>query len=592
MNLFGHRARRPAWIGIALVLTALAAGILIRLNRASPDGAVAPPDSTAAAPAETYSGPPWFRDLTTESGVNFICRNGEEADQFTILESLGGGVALLDYDGDGRLDLFFAGGGTFEGPSRTEIRGKPCALYRNLGNWKFQEVTAEAGLAGPWWYTHGIAVADFDCDGWPDLFVTGYGRQALYHNEPDSRGGRRFLDITKKAGLEDAGWSTGAGWADLDGDGFPELYVCRYTDWSFANNPPCAGQSPDTPRDICPPHRFTPLVHALYKNENGQRFRNIASESGFKPEGYGLGVVLADLNGDARPDIYVTNDMTRNFLYFNRGSGRLEENALAAGVAIDDSGRATASMGIDAADYDGSGRPSLIISNFQRELPSLFRNLGKERFYYQSQAAGLAALGRDNVGWGARFTDADNDGWPDLVLVNGHLFRRPAGASVKQKPLLLVNRENGGRRVFVDAGGRGGSYFNTSTVARGLAAGDLDNDGWPDLVVSHVNTPVTVLRNEAVERKNHWIGVRLLGRSHRSIVGSTITVTVGDRTLTAFAKGGGSYLSANDQRLLFGLGPTSQPVRVKVNWAWGKPEVWENLAPGQYHDLREGERSP
>jgi enediyne biosynthesis protein E4 len=580
--------RRPVRITVVLGLAILVGLAAYRFTR-SPltPGVPANPRSDEVSSGDAYSSPPWFRDITAETGILFTYRNGEEADQFTILESLGGGVGLFDYDGDGLLDIFLTGGGLFEGPAKNQLAGRPCRLCKNLGNWKFQDVTEAAGLDGPWWYTHGVAVADYDRDGWPDLFVTGYGRQALYHNQSDGKNGRRFIDVTEKLGLRDAGWTTGAGWADLDGDGFPELYVCRYADWSFANNPACPGQRPDVPRDICPTSRFQPLVHALYKNRNGLRFINTAGEQGFTP-GYGLGVVLVDVNGDGRPDIYVGNDMTRNFLFLNRG-GALEETGIKSGVALPDSGKPTASMGIDAADYDSSGRPSIFISNFQSELPSLFRNVGQGTFVYQSWAAGLAALDRNHVGWGTGFLDADNDGWPDIVVANGHVFRHPPGTTVKQRPMFLLNVELKEQRAFRDGGGRGGTYFQTPIVGRGLAIGDLDNDGWPDLVVSHINSPVAILRNQAAGiTPNRWIGFKLTGKQNRDIVGSSVTVETENGKFTQFVKGGGSYLSARDPRLLFGLGAAERVTRVTVRWSWGETRSWETPALGLYHELREG----
>jgi hypothetical protein len=532
--------------------------------------------------------------VTAGSGLHFTYRNGEEANQYTILESLGGGVALLDYDGDGLLDVFVTGGGYFDGPDRTQIKGHPCKLYRNLGNWQFQDVTEAVGLTGPWWYTHGVAVADYDRDGWPDLLVTGYGRLALFHNEPDGKGGRRFVDVTRKMGLRDESWSTSAGWADLDGDGFPDLYVCHYVDWSFTNHPICKGYVPGVARDVCSPQRFRPLVHSLFRNEKGQSFREVGAELGFKPEGCGLGVVLADLNDDGRPDVYVANDTNKNFLYLNRGRWKLEEKAVAAGVAMDETGHANGSMGVDAGDYDGSGRPSLWVTTFQHEQHALYRNLGRETFHHQSRAAGIAAIGLQYVGFGTGFVDVDNDGWEDLVIANGHVFLFPPGAPVQQRPVFFYNVEYQGRRFFQEASSRAGSFFQTPAVGRGLAIGDLDNDGWPDLVFSHTNTPVALLRNEAASAlaDRHWLGIRLVGSGHRDLAGSTVVVETAGRRLTRFVKGGGSYLSASDSRLLFGLGDSGQIDRVTIRWSWKDSQSWDRLEPDRYWELHEGEAQP
>ncbi len=554
-------------------------------------GSNANPPTIAGAHEDTRENQePWFRDVTADSGIEFVCRNGEEADQLTILETLGSGVALIDYDGDGLLDIFLVGGGFFDGPDKKTIQGAPCRLFRNLGGFHFHDVSKEAGFDSPWWYTHGVAVADYDRDGWPDLLVTGYGRIALFHNEPDGHGGRKFVDVSNQVGLHDDAWSTGAAWADLDGDGFPDLYVCHYADWSFRNHAVCVGQVPGVAHDICPPTRFSPQTHSIFRNVKGQKFVDATADFGAKASGYGLGVLAADLNGDGRPDIYVGDDMSRNFLFWNRG-GKLEEKALTAGVALDDSGRATASMGIDAADFDGSSRPSLVITNFQRELHSLYRNLGNEAFFYHSWAGGLAALPRAYVGWGTGFVDVDNDGWEDLVIVNGHLYRHPAGSTVKQPMLLLHNTEHEGMRKFMDVGKEAGSPFRTPIVGRGLAIGDLDNDGWPDLVITKVNSPAAILRNQGAKTRSdqNWLGIRLHGKDHRDLVGSAVVVENKPQPMTRFAKGGGSYLSANDSRILFGLGSAKEPRRVTVKWSWGGTQTWENLQPGRYYALNEGE---
>ncbi len=536
------------------------------------------------------SGPPWFDDATAGSQLDFTYRNGEEAKQFTILESLGGGVGLIDYDGDGLLDVFLPGGGTFDGPGRNQIQGHPCKLYRNLGGWKFRDVTREVGLERTWWYTHGVAVADYDRDGWPDLLVTGFGRIALFHNEPNGTGGRRFVDVTDLVGLKNDTWSTSAGWADIDGDGFPDLYVCNYCDWSFSNHPRCAGLVSGVVRDVCPPERFKPLVHALFKNEGGKKFRNIAAENGFAAKGNGLGVVLVDVNGDGRPDIYVANDATNKFLYLNRG-GKLEEKGLAAGVAVDDLGKYNGSMGVDAADYNGTGRPSLWVTNFQSELHALYRNDGGEKFQHASKTTGLESQSRTLVGFGTGFLDADNDGWEDIAVAHGHVLQFPPYKSpVQQAPMFLQNVSQDGQRAFRDISAATAPYFQIPTMGRGMAIGDLDNDGWPDIVVSHTNRPATLLRNVvAKQTPSRWLGVRLIGQGNRDVVGSTVTLDTDTRKLARFAKGGGSYLSANDPRILFGLGDRGVPGRLTVQWSWGKTQTWDGLEAGAYWELREGE---
>jgi hypothetical protein len=572
---------------VAVVAGAVAWWALAPLDSATTQrgGAEPEPEPQAEPP-----GPAWFRNVTPGSGIDFTAHNGKEAGQYAILETLGSGVALIDYDGDGLLDVFLAGGGYFAGPDTEQIKGHPCKLYRNLGNVKFEDVTAKVGLDKvDWWYTHGAAVADYDRDGWPDLLVTGYGRLKLFHNEPDGAGGRKFVEVTEKLGLVDDSWSTSAGWADLDGDGWPDLYVCHYCDWSFANNPVCPALTPKGTRDICPPQRFKPLSHVLFHNDRGAGFSRW-SALGPAAKGHGLGVVLADINGDGRPDIYVANDTSYNLLFMNRGFGRFDEIAHAAGVATDETGRPNGSMGVDVGDYDGSGRASLWVTNFFGEHHALYQNRGKESFLHQSQAAGIGAIGQHYVGFGTGFLDGDNDGWEDIVIANGNVFNLPDEAE-KQRPVLLQNVERNGRRYFREAGTRGEPFFRAPALGRGLAIGDLNNDGWPDLVFVHTNAPVVVLRNVVAEHAPaHWVGVKLAGRDKRDVVGSTVVAEAGTRKLTRFAKGGGSYMSACDQRILFGLGPADRVTRVTVKWSWGKEQTWEGLAPGQYWELLEGEK--
>jgi hypothetical protein len=569
-------------------------------------GPVDPPK--VEAKGEAPVGPPFFQDVTEASGVRHTYRNGEEAGHYAILETLGGGVALLDYDGDGLLDIFVTGGGGFEGPDKKTIIGLTSHLYRNLGGMKFQDVTKEAGLDGPQFYTQGCAVADYDRDGWPDLLVTGWGRVALYHNEPvdpkDPAKGRRFVEVTRQAGLNDDKWSTSAAWADLDGDGFPDLYLCHYVDWSFENHRRCGGYSVGVDRDVCPPKEFQGLPHLLYRNNGNGTFSDISKDAGLNLRGTldangkqaevgkGLGVVVADFNGDRKPDIYVANDTVANLMYWNRGKMKFEESGVPSGVALDDSGGANGSMGVDCGDYDRSGLPSLFVTNYEGEMHALYRNLGKrELFTFSTTVAGIAAIGQRYVGFGTAFVDVDSDGWLDLVAVNGHVIRHPAGAAgIKQAPVLLRNQGQGRFKAITP---QGGNYFKSDHRGRGLAVGDLDNDGRPDLVVNHVNEPVAVLRNIHGDagKKPHWLGLSLQGKKHADLVGTRVILECHGEKQTRFIKGGGSFLSSSDPRLIFGLGDHERIDRITIEWASGADQIIEgkDLAIDRYWSVREGE---
>jgi hypothetical protein len=583
---------RRFWLSAAF---ALAAGTLGGLLAVGLGGCAGEPTGPGAGTSGGQAGEPYFfEDVTDSSGLHAVYRNGEEAGHLTILETLGGGVALIDYDGDGLLDVFLPGGGSFGGPDKKQIQGQPCKLYRNLGGFKFQDVTAQVGLGRPWFYTHGAAVGDFNRDGWPDLLVTGWGQLALFRNDPadphDPTKGRTFTDVTAQAKLPAGLWSTSAGWADLDGDGYPDLYVCQYVDWSFDSNHPTDCSYDGRTRDVCPPRKFKPLPHKLYRNNGDGTFADVSREAGLRSDGRGLGVLLVDVNGDGRPDVYVANDTEDNFLYMNRGRPgqvRLEEKGLFMAAARDGNGASTGSMGVDAADYDRSGRPSVWVTNYENELHSLYKNDcagGREVFAYHSGPAGIAAIGRRHVGWGTGFLDVDHHGWEDLFIAHGHTLRFPTGgADRRQRPVLL--RNEGGR--FHDLSGRGGAYFHDKHNARGAALGDLDNDGRIDLVISHLNEPVVVLRN--VARAGRWLGVELAGKDGRDVVGARVALVAGGQEWTRHARGGGSYASSGDRRLVFGLGDVAGVDRVEVTWPGGRTQLWEGLGPGRYWRLTEGQ---
>jgi hypothetical protein len=569
--------------------------ILVLGGCSNPPAPPPPPDTEAAA------GPALFADVTVSCGIDFTYRDGQEAGLYAILESLGGGVGLIDYDGDGLLDIFLPGGGSL---SEESITGLPGKLYRNLGDWKFEDVTAAVMPEQTIFYTHGCAVGDYDCDGWSDLLVTGWGRVALYHNEPadpgDAAKGRRLVDHAEQAGLTPITWSTSAAWSDFDGDGYPDLYVCQYVDWSLEHNPRCKGYSSGVARDVCPPGEFTGLPHLLFRNHGDGTFTEIGKDAGLHVLGVtdekgnqvgmgkGLGVVAADFNDDQRPDLYVANDTVDNFLYLNRDRFKFEEVGLLSGVARDDRGMTNGSMGIAVGDYDHSGRASIFVTNYENEMHALYRNLGRDSFHHSTSAAGIAALGQKFVAFGTSFIDLDHDGWEDLLIANGHVIRHPVNTTLEQLPVLLQNRD--GNR-FQDISRRGGSYFEQKHIARGLALGDLDNDGRQDVVISHVNQPVAVLRNIADTAKRHWLGIRLSGKKNRNLAGTKVVVEAEGMRSTHFVTGGGSYLSAHDERIVAGLGSAQKVGKISVWWSHGTLQEFEEAggATDQYLRISEGE---
>ena len=611
------------------------AGVLLgigscRWSTSKPADPVSEPDGS--------SGPKLFREVTAESGVNFTYRNGEEADHYAILESLGGGLAVLDIDGDGLLDLFIPGGGHFDGPDKHQIKGNPCRLYRNLGNFRFEDVTSKWGLDKIDFYTHGAAAADYDNDGWPDLLVTGWHHLALFHNEPvrshaergNEKGqGRKFVEVSRQAGMPDGLWTTSAAWGDVDGDGYPDLYVCQYVDWSFEHNHPLNCTYNGHTRDVCPPKNFTGLEHKLLRNLGNGKFQDVSKEAGLRVArtdtefeqltwlsplsrerlkrdvrksdakfGKGLGVLMVDANCDGKLDIYVANDTVDNFLYINRstkpGQFRFEELGLASGTARDDNAAPNGSMGLAASDFDRSGKPSIWVANYENELHALYRNdcvwnpadHSKDciAFTFFTAPAGLAVFGRMTVGWGTGFFDIDHHGAEDLFLATGHATRVPKTSPRAQKPILARN-ENG---KFKDIVNQGGPYFDSWHVARGAVLADFDNDGRVDLAVIHTNEPVAIVRNEADTKGRHWLGIELAGKNHRDVVGAKIVLEAGGRKQTRFVQGGGSYASSSDRRHVFGLGTAEDIDKLTVIWPNGKKQSFVDLKLERYHRLTEG----
>jgi len=494
-----------------------------------------------------------FRDVTDVSGVHFIYRNDEEAERYTILESLGGGAGVFDFDRDGQEDLGFPGGGEFFGPK--ELRGLSFGLFRNRGAWKFASATENADVGHALRYNHGIAVADYDSDGFPDFVVTGYGGLQLFHNDGDGT----FEDVTLETALIDPLWSSSAAWGDFDGDGCLDLFAAHYVDWSFENDPDC---SFNDRREVCPPRRFDGLPSTLFLSDGQGAF----TSTRLKKDDKALGVLAADLDLDGDLDIYVTNDATTNDLYRNDGKAQFEDVSLVSGTSLSDRGTPDGSMGVEICDFNQDGLPDLWVVNYESETHALYQNEGDMFFRHVSQSAGISAIGGMFVGWGTNCVDLDRDGDEDIFVSNGHVIRHPTNAPLMQLPIILEGVE-GGR--FRAAPAPSAGYFAEQHMGRGSAAGDLDQDGDIDLVISRINAPVAILSNETT-RKGAWIGFDLIGTtSPRDPIGSILTVKTPLGKQTHHRKGGGSFASSNSRIVDFGLGDAASVESVEIRWPSG-----------------------
>ncbi len=520
---------------------------------------------------------PTFVDDARCRGLVFTFDNGSSP-KHQLPETSSGGVGILDFDGDGWLDVYAIQGGPFPpppGPLPFTDR-----LFHNRGDGRFEDVTVASGLAAfSGGYGHGVAVGDFDNDGRPDLFVTRWRSYALYHN----LGHGRFEDVTKRAGLGgERDWPTSAAWADLDNDGDLDLYVCQYVEWDAVNPPFCN-------YGYCEPRAFPALPDHVYRNDGGQ-FVDVTEQAGIVDrDGRGLGVVAADLDGDGKTDLFVANDSTANYFFHNRGSFRFSEQGLESGLAANAGGGYLAGMGVACGDFDGDGRLDLAVTNFYSESTTLYHNHGDGIFSDRSTAAGLAAATRNVLGFGLVALDANNDGRLDLAEANGHVNDyRPKISYAISAQLFLGD----GAGNLLDVSNRAGAPWQVLRLGRALAAGDLDNDGRIDLLLVALNAPLALLHNQNASQ-DHFVILALEGTtSNRDAVGARVAVTASGRTQVSMRFGGGSYQSAGDQRLHFGLGPARIVERVEVTWPSGSRDCYQGLSADTGYRLREGDPAP
>ncbi len=522
-----------------------------------------------------------FTDVTAQAGIRWRHVSGESSEKY-LVETMGGGVAFVDFNRDGLPGLFFVTGGeTPKSPHTTPPRN---ALYRNLGNGTFEDVTAKAGLERLPFYGMGVAAADFDNDGYPDLFLTGYPACALFHNNRDGT----FTDVTEKAGVRNSGkWAAGAAWIDYDRDGRLDLFVCNYAKFSYTDAHRCEYNGI---RTYCAQTAYEGDRPTLYHNNGDGTFTDVTAQAGLaKLVGRAMDAVSIDVNDDGWPDLFVARDASPNLLLINQRNGTFTDAALDAEVALTADGIARAGMGVDAGDVTGDGRPDFFVTNFNDEQHALFLNTGAFPYREWTRESGLAALTRSFVGWGAHFLDFDNDGTLDLVFVNGHLNpvieKTRVDVRYEEPPMLLANN---GKGVFRDMKESAGPVFRSRYLGRGLAIGDYDNDGGTDVVFTRLNDTPILLHNN-VGRQKTWVGIELQGtRSNRDAVGAKLTLTAGGRKLTRWITGGASYLSSHDHRVVFGLGDLPpNPVRLDIRWPNGNEQTVGGLKLNQYQRIVE-----
>jgi hypothetical protein len=546
---------------------------------------------TPPPPGPQARSPVTFTDITAQSGIKFIHAPSKTPAKF-LLETMGSGIGIFDYDNDGRMDLFFTNGAALkQSMSKDDLPDKTQPQYWNRlfqqkADGTFTDVTERAGLKGAG-YSMGIAAADYDNDGFVDLFVSGYKADRLYRNNGDGT----FSDVTSKLPKINDGWSTSAGWFDYDRDGHLDLFVTRYMEWDFASGSMFCGGPASELRAYCHPDNFKGAANILLHQRSDGSFEDVSKASGIAdPSGKGLGVAFADFDNDGWTDVFVANDSVRQSLYRNKADGSFEDIAVMSGAAYDEDGRTFAGMGIDCADFDNDGYVDVFITTLSNEKYALYRNNGDLSFNYATNTSGIGQITLLYSGWGTRFVDVDNDGLRDLFVAQSHVLdtveKSTAYLKYKQPLLLMTNTGKG----FVNVSATAGAAFNAPIAARGAAFGDLNNDGRLDAVVAVLDDAPVILRNMGTP--HHWIGITLSGtKSNRSGIGARVTVTnANGQKQICDVSTAGSYLSTNDPRIVFGLGNAKAVRSVEVRWPSGLVQSIANPGVDRYISITEPAR--
>jgi hypothetical protein len=520
-----------------------------------------------------------FSDVTSPLGIEFEYLASHTSKKY-LIETMGAGVALFDYDNDERLDIFVVNGAPLNDPTPVGTIPQKTGpkywnrLFHQKKDGTFEDATEKAGLKGVG-YGMGVAVGDYDNDGYEDLYVTAYGGNKLYHNNGDGT----FTDVTETAGVAGNGWSTSAAWVDLDNDGFLDLVVLRYLQWDFADI--WCGEHREGYRSYCHPDTFPAITPLVYHNDGKGHFTEVSQKIGFTKPAKGLGVALADYDHDGNIDLYFANDSMVEHLYHNKGNGQFEEIGLASQVAVDDDGRTYAGMGVDFADYNNDGWPDLVVTDLANQRYALYTNEHDGTFSYSSFVTGFAKITMPHSGWGVRFLDYDNDGWKDLLVAQGHDLDTVElnYPNLRYKEPMLLVRNTG--KSFIDVSAESGAAFQNRWLGRGMAIGDIDNDGRIDAVVTTNDGPIHVLHNET-RTSNHWLILHLVGhKSNRDAIGAQVKIQTLKGAQFATVTTASSYLSSSDKRVHFGLGPESSVQSLEIRWPSGVMQQLKNVKGDQ-----------